>query len=101
MKDALGTEKPGSLVEIDGFPYNLFEGWDIDQVKADAKQAEKDKPASFRCRHGWHDFEIIAKPEPLPPVTDDGRLLAHYVYLSSRDLKRCSRCGKIGISYRY
>lgn len=99
MKDALGFEKPGTLIEVQGTPYVLLEGWNLKQVKADAKRAETDRPASFRCRHGWHNLEVIGTPEPLPSITESGDLLAHFMYIAfhSGDLKRCSRCGKLAI----
>lgn len=99
ITDALGTDKPGSLIEIQGMPYLLDEGLNLETVKIEAEQAENSRPDSFRCRHGWHDMEVIAKPEPLPPITSNGALLSHYMYLAfhSGDLKRCRRCKKLAI----
>lgn len=100
FEDALGNKKSGSLIDVRGMPYNLYEGWDIDEVRAEAKQAEESQPESFRCRHNWHDMEIIAVPEPMPPVTQNGKLLSHYLYLArySGNLLRCRRCNKVAMS---
>lgn len=100
--NALGFEEPGHLIEVKGFPYRLNEGLNMDQIKAEAEKANEDKPESFRCRHGWHDSEVIAVPESLPPVTQNRKLLSYYLYLANclGKLQRCRRCKTLTITER-
>lgn len=91
--DALGQEKEGNLIEIEGLPYCLCEPWTLEELKAALEN--QDGKAPLRCRVGLHSWEVVANYEPLPPgiapnlATHTIGLMRHLGTVSV--CKRCKR----------
>lgn len=87
--DALGQERDGTLIEIEGMAYQLHEPWTLETLKA-ALEESGPRPLLCRLRHSW---ETVADYEPLPPdIPDD--LLKHTVGLARHlgEVQVCKRC---------
>lgn len=91
--DALGQEKEGKLIEIEGMPYALREPWTIEELKAALSTEGNSRP--LRCRLGLHSWEVVANYEPLPPGLPPD-MAKHTLGLTNAlgEVSICKRCWK-------
>lgn len=91
--------KDGELVTINHVVYELRVGLSLEELKA-----REGGERGFRCRHGWHNFEIVGWSATLALI--EMQAPAERVELNSRigriysDLKQCTRCGEVGRHFR-
>lgn len=88
--NALGEERDGNLIEIEGMAYQLHEPWTLESLK-EALEQTGSKP--LLCRLGLHSWETVANYEPLPPGVPEN-LLKHTIGLMRHlgEVQVCKRC---------